>query len=45
MRACPQVLPRFSAVSVAVFPHRNRVLGRDTTPAEREFLDGGGFAG
>ena len=27
------------------FPHRNRVLGRDTTPAEREFLDGGGFAG
>ena len=27
------------------FPHRNRVLGRDTTPAERKFLDGGGFAG
>ena len=27
------------------FPHRNRVLGRETTPAEREFLDGGGFAG
>jgi uncharacterized protein (DUF924 family) len=27
------------------FPHRNRVLGRKTTPAEREFLDGGGFAG
>jgi uncharacterized protein (DUF924 family) len=22
------------------FPHRNRVLGRDTTPAEREFLEG-----
>jgi uncharacterized protein (DUF924 family) len=27
------------------FPHRNRVLGRDTTSAEQEFLDGGGFAG
>jgi uncharacterized protein (DUF924 family) len=27
------------------FPHRNRVLGRDTTPEERAFLDGGGFAG
>jgi uncharacterized protein (DUF924 family) len=27
------------------FPHRNQVLGRDTTPAEREFLDAGGFAG
>jgi uncharacterized protein (DUF924 family) len=27
------------------FPHRNRVLGRDTTPAEQDFLDGGGFAG
>lgn len=27
------------------FPHRNRALGRETTPAEREFLDGGGFAG
>jgi uncharacterized protein (DUF924 family) len=27
------------------FPHRNRVLGRETTPAEREFLEGGGFAG
>jgi uncharacterized protein (DUF924 family) len=25
------------------FPHRNRVLGRDTTQAEQEFLDGGGF--
>ncbi|MGB7102455.1 MAG: DUF924 family protein [Xanthobacteraceae bacterium] len=29
----------------ARFPHRNRVLGRDTTPVEREFLDAGGFAG
>lgn len=27
------------------FPHRNAVLGRETTPAEQAFLDGGGFAG
>jgi uncharacterized protein (DUF924 family) len=27
------------------FPHRNRALGRDTTPAELAFLQGGGFAG
>ena len=27
------------------FPHRNRLLGRDTTPAEQAFLDQGGFAG
>ncbi|HEV2366156.1 MAG TPA: DUF924 family protein [Caulobacteraceae bacterium] len=27
------------------FPHRNRVLGRVTTPAEQAFLDDGGFAG
>jgi uncharacterized protein (DUF924 family) len=27
------------------FPHRNKVLGRDTTPEEQAFLDGGGFAG
>ena len=27
------------------FPHRNPVLGRSTTPAEQEFLDGGGFTG
>jgi uncharacterized protein (DUF924 family) len=27
------------------FPHRNQAMGRDTTPAEQEFLDGGGFAG
>jgi uncharacterized protein (DUF924 family) len=27
------------------FPHRNKVLGRVTTPAEQAFLDGGGFAG
>ena len=27
------------------FPHRNRRLGRMTTPEEAAFLDGGGFAG
>jgi len=27
------------------FPHRNKMLGRVTTPEEQAFLDGGGFAG
>lgn len=27
------------------FPHRNPVLGRETTPEEQAFLDSGGFAG
>jgi uncharacterized protein (DUF924 family) len=27
------------------FPHRNRILGRTTTPDERAFLDEGGFSG
>ena len=27
------------------FPHRNRVLGRVTTPEEQAFLDAGGFSG
>lgn len=27
------------------FPHRNALLGRATTAAEQEFLDGGGFSG
>lgn len=27
------------------FPHRNRALGRETTPQEQAFLDGGGFGG
>ena len=27
------------------FPHRNKILGRHTTPAEQAFLDGGGFTG
>lgn len=27
------------------FPHRNPALGRETTPEEKAFLEGGGFAG
>lgn len=27
------------------FPHRNAILGRETTPEEQRFLDDGGFAG
>lgn len=27
------------------FPHRNPMLGRETTPEEQAFLEGGGFAG
>jgi len=27
------------------FPHRNAILGRESTPAEQAFLEGGGFAG
>jgi len=27
------------------FPHRNRILGRETTPEERRYLDGGGYSG
>jgi uncharacterized protein (DUF924 family) len=27
------------------FPHRNRLLGRSTTPEEQAYLDGGGFSG
>jgi uncharacterized protein (DUF924 family) len=27
------------------FPHRNRILGRTTTPEEQDFLDSGGFSG
>lgn len=27
------------------FPHRNRLLGRDSTADEQAFLDGGGFSG
>ena len=27
------------------FPHRNALLGRETTPEEEAFIDAGGFAG
>jgi uncharacterized protein (DUF924 family) len=27
------------------FPHRNQILGRDTTPEERQYLDNGGYRG
>jgi uncharacterized protein (DUF924 family) len=27
------------------FPHRNRVLGRDTTRDEQSYLDNGGYQG
>ncbi|NML75941.1 DUF924 domain-containing protein [Rhizobium sp. S-51] len=27
------------------FPHRNAALGRETTPSEQAYLDGGGFKG
>lgn len=27
------------------FPHRNRILGRESSAAEQAFLDGGGFSG
>jgi uncharacterized protein (DUF924 family) len=27
------------------FPHRNKVVGRHTSPAEQAFLEGGGFSG
>ena len=27
------------------FPHRNKLLARETTPQEQAFLDAGGFAG
>jgi uncharacterized protein (DUF924 family) len=27
------------------FPHRNRILGRETTEKEQQFLDEGGFSG
>ena len=27
------------------FPHRNEILGRETTPEEQAFLDDGGFSG
>jgi uncharacterized protein (DUF924 family) len=27
------------------FPHRNRILGRESTPEERQYLDNGGYQG
>src|SRR5208282_1131562 len=39
------VIHRDIVVKFGRFPHRNRAMGRDTTPAEQEFLDDGGFAG
>ena len=33
------IIRRFSR-----FPHRNRILGRATTPEEQAFLDDGGFS-
>ncbi|WP_184407762.1 DUF924 family protein [Xanthomonas sp. 3075] len=35
-----QIIQRFGR-----FPHRNAVLGRETTAEEQQFLDDGGFAG
>jgi len=39
------VLHRDIIVRFGRFPHRNRLLGRETTPEEQAFLDDGGFSG
>jgi uncharacterized protein (DUF924 family) len=39
------LLHREVIVKFGRFPHRNHVMGRDTTEAERAFLGSGGFAG
>mgnify|MGYP000196202169 CR=1 FL=1 len=39
-RAHRDIIARFGR-----FPHRNLLLGRETTPEEQAFLDEGGFAG
>ena len=39
------LIHRFIVQRFGRFPHRNRALGRTTTPEEQEFLDAGGFAG
>lgn len=39
------VMHRDIIVRFGRFPHRNAVLGRESTPAEIEFLQSGGFAG
>jgi uncharacterized protein (DUF924 family) len=39
------IVHRAIIVRFGRFPHRNRALGRVTTPQEQAFLDEGGFAG
>ncbi len=39
------LIHRFIVDRFGRFPHRNRCLGRETTPEEQAFLDQGGFAG
>ena len=39
------VMHRDIIVRFGRFPHRNAVLGRETTAGEQAFLDGGGFRG
>ncbi len=39
------VIHRDIIVRFGRFPHRNKALGRKTTPEEQTFLDQGGFAG
>jgi len=39
------VLHRDIVARFGRFPHRNRMLGRASTPEEQKFLDEGGFAG
>jgi uncharacterized protein (DUF924 family) len=39
------IIHRDIIVRFGRFPHRNRALGRETTPEEQAFLDDGGFAG
>lgn len=39
------ILHRDIIVRFGRFPHRNKALGRTTTPEEQAFLDEGGFAG
>jgi uncharacterized protein (DUF924 family) len=39
------IIHRDIIVRFGRFPHRNRAVGRETTPEEQVFLDEGGFAG
>ena len=39
------LIHRFIVERFGRFPHRNRALGRTTTPEEQAFLDAGGFSG